>query len=246
MAEAHRTNGLFITGTDTGVGKTVVAAGLVRLFRNRGIRCVAVKPVETGCRLKDGMLHPEDGTVLVDASEGDISLDECVPLRFSLPASPARAAAMEGARLHVDDLVEHVRTLAESVDLIAVEGAGGLMVPIEQGLMMIDLMERLAYPVMLVARTRLGTVNHTLLSVEALQRRGIEIAGIVLSGLETSVGPEEQFTPKDIARFATDVPIVVLPYLSREIVADPERIASVMEESWPQDFLERCTEHITR
>lgn len=244
MAETNRTNGLFITGTDTGVGKTVVAAGLVRLFRNRGIRCVGVKPVETGCSLKSGMLYPEDGAALVEASEGDISLDECVPLRFSLPASPARAAAMEGARLHVEDLVEHVRALAERVDLIAVEGAGGLMVPIEEDLMMIDLMQRLAYPVMLVARTRLGTVNHTLLSVEALRQRGIEIAGIILSCLESSVGPEEEFTPKDIARFATDVPSAVLPHLSGEIVADPNRIASVMGERWPQDFLQRCIEHI--
>jgi dethiobiotin synthetase len=144
--------GLFITGTDTGVGKTIIAAGIVRLARKAGLRCVAIKPVETGCGLRSGVLYPEDGALLVRASGGDIDLDECVPVRFSIPASPARAAAMEGSHIFLSDLVEHARALAERAELVVVEGAGGLMVPIENKLMMIDLIQRLEFPVILVAR----------------------------------------------------------------------------------------------
>jgi dethiobiotin synthetase len=229
--------GLFITGTDTGVGKTLVTAGLVRYARKLGIGCVAVKPVETGCVIRAGSLFPEDGAFLRQASGEALSLDECAPYRFSIPASPARAAAMEGSRLFVSDLVEHVLTVSDSHDLVVVEGAGGLMVPIEEKLMMIDLVERLGYPVVLVAKSGLGTINHTLLSVEALRQREIDIAGIVLSSLDQDSGPEEPFTPRDIARLVKDVPVPVLPHLDPEIVVDPDKISQVMAEA--------CGEHLT-
>jgi dethiobiotin synthetase len=239
LSDKNIRKGLFITGTDTGVGKTVVTAGLVRFARNHGLRCVAVKPVETGCPVRAGILYPEDGTLLRAASQQDLSIDECAPFRFSLPASPARAAAVEGSRIFVSDLVEHVLAIAESRDFVIVEGAGGLMVPIEDRLMMIDFIQRLGYPVLLVARTRLGTVNHTLLSVEALRSREMSIAGIVLSSLDETTGPEELFTRRDIERLAGDLPVTVLPHLGSEITADPAKIADAMTEAWGVDLLAR-------
>jgi dethiobiotin synthetase len=232
-----RKKGLFITGTDTGVGKTVVAAGLVRLARNAGLNSVAIKPIETGCSFRDGMLYPEDGVFLRQASEQAISLDHCTPFRFSLPASPARAAAMEGKRLFVGDVVEHVRAVVEDVDLTVVEGAGGLMVPIEERVMMIDLIERLGFPTLLVGRMKLGTINHTLLSVEALRSRNIPIAGIVLSRSEAAVGPEEEHTPGDIARLTKDISVVMLPHVSTQIATDAGAIAETMNQAWPQELL---------
>jgi dethiobiotin synthetase len=240
-SQAYRKKGLFVTGTDTGVGKTVVAAGMVRLARNAGICAIAVKPIETGCQVRSGMLFPEDGAFLVEAAEKYLTLDECVPFRFSLPASPARAAAMEGRNLKLVDVEEHVRALAEDTDLTVVEGAGGLMVPIQDRLMMIDLAERLGYPVLLVGRTRLGTINHTLLSVNALKQRGMPIAGIVLSCAASETGPEEEFTASDLARLVEDVPVVVLPFLSAEIVRDPERIASTIASTWPEEIVRMWT-----
>jgi len=231
LSDKSLKRGLFITGTDTGVGKTVVTAGLVRFARNHGLRCVAVKPVETGCSIQAGILYPEDGTLLRAASQEDLSIDECTPFRFSLPASPARAAAMEGSRIFVSDLVEHVLAIAESHDFVVVEGAGGLMVPLEDHLMMIDFIERLGFPVLLVARTRLGTINHTLLSVEALRRRELTIAGIILSSLDEAPGPEEQFTRRDIERLAGNLPVTILPHLGPEIVADPTKIANAMADA---------------
>jgi dethiobiotin synthetase len=236
MSNSNR-KGLFVTGTDTGVGKTIVTAGLVSLARRRGLRALGVKPVETGCALRSGSLYPEDGAFLAAASEKAITLDEVTPFRFSLPASPARAAAMEGRKLTVSDLVEHVIALAEDSDLLVVEGAGGLMVPIQENLMMIDLVERLGYPVLLVGRTRLGTVNHTLLSVSALRVRNIQIAGIVLSCSFADIGPEEEYTPRDIARLVGDIPVLLLPFLNAEDSKDPDHIADVMESRWPTELI---------
>jgi dethiobiotin synthetase len=235
----YRKNGLFIAGTDTGVGKTVVTAGLVRWARNRSLTAVAVKPVETGCAVRDGVLFPEDGTFLVAASEGSLSLDDCVPFRFSLPASPARAAAWEGSRLFMANLTEHVRAVASEVDLTIVEAAGGLMVPIEERLLMIDLIRELGCRVLLVGRTRLGTINHTLLSMEALQNRSIPVSGVILSQSNADEGPEEAYTPGDLARLLKDVSVVVLPHLDPQAIADPDRIAETMERSWGVDLLER-------
>ncbi|MGO9120086.1 MAG: dethiobiotin synthase [Desulfomonilaceae bacterium] len=238
MSIIFEKKGIFVTGTDTGVGKTVVAAGLVRIARNNGLRALAVKPVETGCMIRDGQLYPEDGSFLHQASEGYLTLDECVPFRFSLPASPARAAAMVGSTLHVADLKEHVLALAEDADLTVVEGAGGLMVPIQGSFMMLDLIELLGFPTIIVARSGLGTINHSLLTLHALKQRGLETLGIVLSCASPEPGPEEEFTPSDLARLTQPVPVLVMPFLRPEIRSDVNRIAEIMEAAWPKETLD--------
>ena len=137
------------------------------------------------------------------------------------------------------DVVEHVLALAEDADLTIVEGAGGLMVPVDEKTLMVDLIERLAFPALLVARTTLGTINHTLLSLEALQRRSIPAAGIVLSGGSSTPGPEEEYTPRDLVRLVGEVPVAVLPNLSSEVVGDPDRIAATLSSLWSEHLLER-------
>jgi len=237
MVRQYKKRRLFITGTDTGVGKTLVAAGLIKLARLKGMRSLGVKPVETGCRLMNGMFYPEDGTFLKKASDHDLSLDECTPFRFSTPASPARAAAMEGRILKVSDLVEHISVISEDADLTVIEGAGGLMVPIEDELMMIDLIKDLQAPAIIVARTKLGTINHTLLSVMALKQREIPLAGVVLSQTDAELGPEEQFTPGDISRILKDVPVMVFPFLESSVKENPLKIAQCINELWRKDIL---------
>jgi len=108
--------------------------------------------------------------------------------------------------------------------------------------LVIDLIQRLPYGVILVSRTRLGTINHTLLSVEALKNRGIPLLGIVLSRADAQTGPEEEYTPGDITRLVRDVPVCVLPHLSEETRFDPDRIAVVMEENWPEEVLQKWLE----
>ncbi|MFH0825531.1 MAG: dethiobiotin synthase [Pseudomonadota bacterium] len=233
MTRERLGKGFFVTGTDTGVGKTLVAAGLIGAARARGFRAVGVKPIETGCAVKDGILHPEDGTLLYESSSPGVTMDDCCPLRFSLPASPMRAAAMEDRKIHLADIEEHIRTIARDADFTVVEGAGGVMVPIEGTLTMMDLISRLNYPVVLVARSALGTVNHTLLTVEALARRNITTLGIVISKSSHMSGPEEDYTPSDIARMVGDIPVLRLPYQSEETRRDASAIARLMDELWP-------------
>jgi dethiobiotin synthetase len=111
------------------------------------------------------------------------------------------------------------------------------MVPIQERLMMIDLIQRLGFPTILVGRIGLGTLNHTLLSLEALDRRGINTIGIVLSCTRPDSGPEEAFTPADLARFVKHVPVVVIPHLDQETRNSPKKIAHAMDGIWPSALL---------
>jgi dethiobiotin synthetase len=166
--------GLFVTGTDTGIGKTVTSAALVARFR-RSMPLRYWKPVQTGIEQDD------------DAAEVQ-KLSGCAPheilaegVRLPLPVSPHLAARLAGQTIHVRDLVRIVD--AKNVgDRWIVEGAGGVLVPLNDRELMIDLMQALALPVLLVARAALGTINHTLLTLEALRSRSLSIAGIVMTG----------------------------------------------------------------
>ncbi len=230
--------GLFISGTDTGVGKTIVSSGLTRYARRLGINCVGIKPVETGCPVKNGLLETVDGRILWEAGDKVLSLDECAPYRFTMPAAPFRAAAMEDSSLSVADIVEHILTVSEDADLVIVEGAGGLMTPVEDKKLMIDIINDLKFPTLLVGRLALGTINHSILSIEALQNRQIPVKGLALCSSQKMSGPEEEYTPGDLARIVHGIPIVVLPFLEDDDQANSEKIADAMSMNWPKSFMD--------
>mgnify|MGYP000855927060 FL=1 len=230
--------GIFISGSDTGVGKTLISAGLVRLARKRGINCVGIKPVETGCPVKNGMLEPLDGRILWEAGDKAFSLDECAPYRFNMPAAPFRAAAMEDSNLNASDIVEHILTVSDGAEMSVVEGAGGLMTPVDDKKSMIDIIADLQYPTLLVARLALGTINHSILSIEALQSRNIDVKGVVLSASSREQGPEEEYTPGDLERILRDIPVVVFPFLEDTAEINPDRIAESMIANWTGSFID--------
>ncbi len=235
-------NGIFVTGTDTGVGKSVITAGLTSLLRKRGVDCVALKPVETGCKFNCGEFFPEDGHFLWRASQESISLDDVTPFRFSLPASPYRAAALQVSRLRISDIVEHILAIGEVHDLVIVEGAGGLFAPIEENGAFVDLIRKLSFPVVLVARLKLGTINHTMLSVEALTTRNLNISSVILSKCDREEGPEEQYTPNDIKRMIGNIPVCQFPFIDGNILNNPLEIGAIMEkvlgrESFIEQFI---------
>ncbi|HEX4998478.1 MAG TPA: dethiobiotin synthase [Terriglobia bacterium] len=165
--------GVFVTGVDTGIGKTVVAAALLARY-NQLKNVVYWKPVQTG-------IEADDDTATVrrlSSCRPDQILDRGI--RLPRPLSPHLAARLAGVHLTIAGVVEPV---AEREDRNwIVEGAGGVLVPLNEQEMMTDLMARLALPAVVVTRTTLGTINHTLLTLEALRRRGIDIAGVVLVG----------------------------------------------------------------
>jgi dethiobiotin synthase len=159
--------GVFVTGTDTGIGKTVVAACLARAWQ-----AGYWKPVQTGTATGD------DDTATVAALAGLAAERVFAPVyALQAPLSPHAAAELEGIRISMDGIAP-----PETARPLVVEGAGGLFVPLNDGNFMIDLMARLALPVLLVARSTLGTINHTLLSLTALRSRALPIAGVVLNG----------------------------------------------------------------
>jgi dethiobiotin synthetase len=169
--------GFFVTGTDTGVGKTLVACALVRGLRARGIDAGAMKPIETGV----GADGPLDALALREAAGSGDSLDYVCPQRFALPAAPTVAAAHEGRRVDLEAVHKAFEQLAAAHELVVVEGAGGLLVPAAEGVSMADLAADLGLPLLVAARAALGTVNHTLLTLEAAEHRGLAVAGVVIS-----------------------------------------------------------------
>jgi dethiobiotin synthetase len=174
-------SGVFVTGTDTGVGKTLVCGLLAGFLRPRGVRVVTQKWVQTGC---EG--EPEDLSAhwrlagLSGPPPVEHPSDLC-PYRFRLPSSPHLAAAREGRRIDASVIEESYRRLASRHDLVIVEGTGGFLVPLAEGLLAGDLVARVGLPVLVVVGNRLGCVNLALLTVEAVRRRGVPLLGLVFN-----------------------------------------------------------------
>jgi dethiobiotin synthetase len=169
--------GCFVTGTDTGVGKTLVGRALVRSLRARGLDVGVLKPIETGV----GHAGPLDAIALRDAAGVPDSLEDVCPQRFALPAAPTVAAEAEGRRVDLGAVDRAFARIAERHEFVLVEGAGGLLVPVADGLAMGDLAARMSLPVIVVARAALGTINHTLLTLEAAEARDLDVLGVVIS-----------------------------------------------------------------
>jgi dethiobiotin synthetase len=197
---------LLVVGTDTEVGKTVIAAALILALRERGLRAVGFKPVETG--LTAGELA--DSEILAKASGFETPLARPL-LRLAEPLAPAVAADRAG--LHVDPALidERMRALRAAAGRVVVEGAGGLLVPLLWDYSAVDLAARHNLEVVIVGRPGLGTLNHVALTHEALAARQIGVRGIVLSGRPPAPTLAEETNPAALARLVPDVPIVVVP-----------------------------------
>ena len=185
--------GLAVVGTDTGVGKTVVAGAIARNLRSNGVRVEVFKPVATGCRRLAGMLVSEDAEFLSACADASLSLAEIAPLRFAAPAAPNVAARKQGAGVDVQAILDGYCRLAQAVQApgrdgddepacVVVEGVGGLLCPISDDFWVIHLMKMINLPLVIVARAGLGTINHTLLTLHAARCVGLEIAGVVING----------------------------------------------------------------
>lgn len=213
--------GLFVTATDTGVGKTFVSCALLRAAARRGMRVAVMKPCETG----DG----DDGDRLLRAAGRPLDPALVRPYRFHLPASPEAAAAAEGGTVDVERIVEAHDRLAADADFILVEGAGGLLVPLAPGVLMADLAARLGLPLAIVARPSLGTVNHTLLTIEAARRRQLTVAGVIFSRAVESAGADEATNPYAIAHYGKTHVLGALPHLPA--TADDAAIDHIAEQA---------------
>ncbi len=205
----RQTVGLLVTATDTGVGKTYLTALIARALRSRGVRVGAYKPVCSGAEVAaDGTPAWADVAALVSALGGEVDDRRVCPYRLKAPLAPPVAARMEGVSLELGALVEGADWWRGRVDALLVEGVGGLLCPLTDDETIADFAVALGYPLLIVGRLGLGTINHTLLTVEAARRRGLAVAGIVLNEAEplaSALGIGDN--PPEIAR-RTNVPVL--------------------------------------
>lgn len=211
--------GLFVTGTGTGVGKTVVAAALCAALRARGEPVTAFKPVVTGTDEPAADGWPPDHELLAAAAGGDPG--DVAPLRFGPPVSPHLAAQLAGTAIEPAALLAAARAAARDRILIA-EGVGGLLVPLTPRYLVRDLARDLGLPLVLAAAPGLGTINHTLLTVEAARAAGLRIAGIVMTPWPESPSALERSNRDTVADLAA-APVAVLPRLRGP---DPDALAA--------------------
>lgn len=183
------TDGIFITGTDTGVGKTVVAMAIASTLRRRGYRVGVMKPVESGCARQNGQLIGQDAQLLVEASGCTAPIEQVNPYALELPLAPALAAEREGRAIDMAVIQSCFAGIAAHHDVTVVEAAGGLLSPFAGSLTMRDLGRALGLPTVIVVANALGAINHAALTVEAAERVGLPILGLVLN--DTREDPDE-------------------------------------------------------
>ncbi len=206
--------GIFITGTDTGVGKTFVAEGLIRAVKAMGTYVCPMKPVESGCKMKKGELVPSDAMALIKAAGVDESIDLVNPYRMKNPLAPSVAAEIEGVAIKKKNIISAFNCISKKYDMVVVEGAGGIMVPVFKKYLFLDLAFDLKLPVIIVARPGLGTINHTLLTINALRNKGLRVLGVIINYAEKNrTGLPEKTNPSCIEKLG-EVPILgTIPHL---------------------------------
>jgi dethiobiotin synthetase len=176
--------GVFVTGSDTGVGKTVIAGAIAAAIKAHGLNVGVMKPVASGAKEIGGKLVSEDAVYLkkiIDSTDDD---DLVNPILLKPPLAPTIAASKTGVTIDIDKIWKAYEELTNKHDFVVVEGIGGLMVPIDDTLFVADLVRKMDLPLVIVSRDYLGTINHTLLTVEYARSRNLRIKGIVINMLK--------------------------------------------------------------
>lgn len=206
----------FVTGTDTNVGKTTVGVGLLAAWNQRGFHVTGCKPVETGIDENSETSETSDGARLAEAI--GIPVSAASFLRFRLAACPETAALVAEQEIRPEQLLEFCAT--RPGENILVEGAGGLLVPLAKGFLAADFAQRLNARLLIVARTHLGTLNHTLLTLAEARRRGLTVAGVVLNQTQMAVGNEENDVPRLVRQHGGLQPFGPLPFSRAQTAND--------------------------
>jgi dethiobiotin synthetase len=206
---------ILITGTDTGVGKTLVACAVIAAMRARGHEVAVYKPAETGCKKHEGKLVGEDATRLLAAATSNQERGSATSYLFELPAAPLVAAEAAGATIDPQRIASDFARLARSHERVVVEGAGGLLVPLAEGYTYLDLARDLELSVICVVGSRLGCINHALLTLGTLERSGVDVRGFVVNQLEGGSAAEEfaRSNRATIARFTHQRDLGSFPFV---------------------------------
>jgi dethiobiotin synthetase len=218
--------GFFITATDTGVGKTVITAALIQAVRLLGLKVCGMKPIETGClksevrnqslkfKSKDRSLIPSDGMFLKKMAGMDDSIDLVTPIRLENPLAPLPASEIENTPVDIEKIKKAYAELSKKYEVVIVEGIGGLLVPITRDYFVLDLARDSGLPIIIVSRPGLGTINHTMLTVNYAIKEGLTVAGIIINYSLPSEGTPAEKTNPEVIKQISPVPLIgVFPYL---------------------------------
>ena len=218
-------NGLFLTGTDTGCGKTEIACGVMHYLRTRGVRVAGMKPVASGAAVIDGKLINEDASLIRAQQSGKTPYDWVNPYAFAPPVAPHLAAADVGVEIDFETIRESAEHLFERRDFILVEGVGGWRVPLSGGRTVAHLAAYLRLPVILVVGLKLGCINHALLSAEAIRHDGLDLAGWVANVVEPSMLLQQENIETLISVLGAPL-LGVVPHLSP---VEAKRVAGYLD-----------------
>lgn len=205
------TRGIFVTGTDTGVGKTVIACALVRALRDAGARVAVMKPVASGAFETTAGLRNSDALALMEAAGCPLAYEEVNPYCFGLPISPHIAAKEAGIEVDTSRIRQQYDRLASGVDWVVVEGAGGWFAPINEHQTMADLAWALSVPALLVVGLKLGCLNHAQLTRLGVESHGVPLAGWVVNGIDRDMMRVEA-NLATLERLLGEPPLAVVPH----------------------------------
>ncbi len=207
--------GIFVTGSDTGVGKTVIAGAIAASIKAQGLNVGVMKPVASGAKEIDGRLVSEDVVYLkkiIDSADDD---DLVNPIRLKQPIAPTIAAAKSGIQIDIDKVWKAYEELTNRHDFVVVEGIGGLMVPVDDTLFVADMACKMDLPLVIVSRDYLGTINHTLLTVEYARSRNLRIKGIIINMLKS-----DDDVVREIEKYSSAPILGTIPFKENVSVED--------------------------
>ncbi len=206
-------NGLFITATDTGAGKTLISGAIAKLVSQSGKNVGVFKPIATGCEKAKQKFISEDAEFLSHCANTNLPDDIITPIKFKIPASPFACEKAEKKKVDLENIFDAYKQICRSCDFVIAEGIGGVKVPITDDFDVLDLAKALKLPVVIVARAQLGTINHTLLTIEAVRNKGLLLAGIIINGYDEETNDYAERSNAEIIKKLGKVKILaVVPY----------------------------------
>ena len=226
-----KAKGLFITGTDTGVGKTLVAGGIAKILNQAGYTVGVFKPVATGCKHHHEGLISSDAEFLRYWSNCDFELSVINPVGFVTPAAPVVCEEFEHRQVDFAAIQRAYESICKVSDFVIVEGIGGIRVPVSDDVDVLGLAKAFGLPVVIVARPCLGTINHTLLTIDAVRSVGLDVAGVVISGYEAACATFAEETGADVIAEYGKVEILAIVPQDKDSDVDNNRLGDLVVEA---------------
>jgi len=200
--------GLFITGTDTGVGKTVIAGAIAKILTDKGLKVGVFKPIATGCHRAWEGLVSYDTEFLATCANSDLPLSTITPVGFVTPAAPFVSAAREGTPIDFSKIAAAYKSICQTSDIIIVEGIGGVRVPLTLKFDLLDLAVEFDLPVVIISHSNPGTINHTLMTIDCIRAAELKIAGIVINSYDATEAAVAENTAEQVIAQCTGVNIL--------------------------------------